>query len=187
MNLVKISVGEKFPKSLNLGVPAVWYGDGSLSIIMKNSNWTNKELRSVGKEPFSIYLSEKDNVYGLLVEFSAFSFDCYFNINDSDDAQNLIDSYEFSEDGYGMSMTIYIVDENDIVKEIRMVGLYTDMSNKIVDILKNQYNDKEGLYERGAYLQRANDLMQQYDFKQMKKFAIEKDEFYKSKSKQYLH
>lgn len=187
MNSVKISVGEKFPKSLNLGIPAIWYGDGSLSIIMKNRNWTNKELRSVSKEPFYIHLCEKDDVYGLLVEFSAFSFDCYFNINDSDDASSLITAYENSEDGYGMSMTIYIVDENDIVKEIRMVGLYTDMSNKIVDILKAQYNDTSGLYERGAYLQRANALMQQYDFKEMKKFIIEKDEFYKSKSKQYLH
>lgn len=181
MEYNSIKVGGKFPKSLALGIPAIWYDKGRIDLIMKNSKWTNKELYSINKEPFSIALCEKDNVYGLLVEYTTYSFDIYFNINDYASCDDIIDTYKPFADGTGMLVTIYTVSDSDIVKDIRSVSLQTETSNELIKAIHRQYNKKETLFKKESYTKRTNMLMQKYDFKAMKGFIISKSSFYKKR------
>lgn len=133
-----LSVGGKFPIDTSGSPVSIAFRDNQAMLILKLGGLKSREIRDVksGLAQFAIY-TQQDMMF-FCFRFGIMPWmDCPYTIHLEKGG-----SYDFDsevKDGQGYALQIYLVEaETDTIKVIRLIGLPTEMSRRIREIVLAQ-------------------------------------------------
>lgn len=160
--LLELNIGEKFPDSKHFSEnPITFFREGYLLLVIQGEWWAEKELDEIQNNKFDVSLLEHNCIHGLILKYQAMIFDFYFNfcLLPKNTKDELIKHFHHYEDGTGMFMPLYIIDENSVILAKRSFNLSCDMSNRIVDLIHIQYENPNGEYLEKEYSGNIDDFL----------------------------
>lgn len=143
-NVLKIEVGEKL-NGLGL-TPVSPFAEPSpyivplgpaLFLVVLQAGWSNIEIENFQNE-MNVGLAEIDDILDIVIDIDGCIItDVAYNAYIS---RGINIEYKHLNQGEGFAFNVVMVDENVVVKSIRICSLYTDESNTLIDILNKQLN-----------------------------------------------
>lgn len=179
--LVKCQVGEKF-SLYDLGnynpmkglSPSIVPLSPYCFAITLQGDWTRKDIRNFSNR-LKFEVAEIDDILEFIISIdSCIETDIAFNAYISKGAN---DTYvPFGEDE-GLGFHLFLVDENGIIKAMRLISLYPEISNDIVKILNRQL---EIPTTREEHNKKVDKLYRDMTLKDVKANSFAHQNFFKS-------
>lgn len=167
-------VGEYFrgePKPMQEGLALSFDSSGAM-LLVSLSDMTNEEAAKVEKGAAEFALFEKEGMMYFLVYIpgvfdggdAPFHYGLY-----TDQEQRSIPEVE---EGFGLGLTVIGLDAtNGRIKALRLIGLGTDISQKMIQIMREQ---KEKPIAKEDYYRRIETAYKAYTYKDMHRMAVAK-------------
>lgn len=145
------------------------YDQAGPTLVIAMTGMTAKEAKNIRQGKMEFALFEKEDILFLLVRIPGTMdwSDAPFHIGLYRDGRQV--PVEIP-DGAGWGLTVIGVDaRNGMIKAIRLIGLGTDFSRKMIEIIKKQ----EGIrVSQVDYHNRVNRLYREYDCERMARQAV---------------
>lgn len=152
---------EKFPYELPLG-SAVDYVDNAFLLVIKDDSWNEDQLKLM-REPLQVHFCYTNGMAIFVLEGGAVdSADFYFNIQESDGKEALLNADT-------LKLELVLVDEDSNIRFYKSKDLSKADSALILDTLKKQ-NELE--FMPGEYDVNVEGLQSAYDPYDLVKFEV---------------
>lgn len=150
---------EKFPWPIEEGAVADFVDD-TLILAVKDDEWNDAQLGRAG-ETFTVGVCETNGIVIFLMEGGPLdTCDFYFNIQDCDEKEKLLEQKQ-------LKVQAVLIDEQDVIRIIKSATLSSEKTAQILDLLKKQ-NDFE--FMPGEYDCNVEGLQSAYEPSELAKY-----------------
>ncbi len=121
---------EKFPWPMDEGA-AVDYASRELIFAIKDDEWNEDQLESA-KQPFEAEVCYDNGLVFFLLEGGPLdTCDFYFNIQECDDREELLQQQN-------LEVQALLIDANDVIRAVKSTTLSTKQTAQLMDLLQKQ-------------------------------------------------
>lgn len=140
---------------------AVDFVDGCLYLVIKDDTWNEAQL-AAASQPFEVSVCETNGMIVFLLEGGPLdTSDFYFNIQECDDKEALLNARN-------LEVRVVLLDENNTIALIRGATLSQQTTEKIVDLLRKQNAVQ---FMPGEYDVNVSGMQDAYEPAELAKFA----------------
>jgi hypothetical protein len=121
---------EKFPWDVEIGA-AVDYANGRLMFVVKDDSWNEEQLKTV-KDGYAGYAGFTNGLVIFLLEGGPLdTCDFYFNVQECEEKEALLNAEN-------LEIAAVLLDENNVIADIRTSTQSKEVTKQIQDLLKKQ-------------------------------------------------
>lgn len=173
MNYTSLKVGQSYPGRIIPEGTLLDYDSSGFLLRIFLPHITEEEQRGLQAGRYRIALTDRKGILFFLSEFkpginlsdTPFHFGLY---EDREERAKYLPNID--QDGKGIALTVIAVDTADnIVKSLRLIGLSTALSRKLIGICKQQAAET---IDRDQYFVKLKQIQQQYTAKQLYRYSI---------------